>query len=355
MIETAYCVCSIEKSKNRSQLEGKFAHNMRLHEVKNADPDKRGLNEILVGDPSVSNVFAMTTEEAMTLYKEKKLKTFVEQTEDTKKMVEQATGRKVRKDAVLAVEVVLTYSSAAEDGMDIEKWKQANVEWLKSYFGEENIMSAVFHGDETQNHIHAMVQPVDRETGEPKFNAKKWLGGRTLMSKIQTSYGEAMKEFGLRRGEERSRAKHQDLQTFYKALNNVVRQKLPERQEFASDAEWKKAVDGVYKETMIRMFALEKAIQRLEAVDQTRESNHGLYRELTDAKISGYEEKILEIQKTLEDRDRKAKTIDDIQLFVKSIEEEDPARAARIREQLNEMAKKGREIGRKKEQEQSVR
>ena len=51
------------------------------------------------------------------------------------------------------------------------------------------------------------------------------------MSQMQTSYAKAMEPLGLQRGEENSRASHQDLQTFYRALNNVTRQKLPKKEQ----------------------------------------------------------------------------------------------------------------------------
>lgn len=144
-IDAAYCVCTTEKTKTRVQMSGKFKHNLRLHDVKNADPSKRHLNEILIGDESLQNVFQLSMEEARQNDRENKYKNYIDYAEETKWMVENATGRKVRKDAVLEIEVVLTYSHTKEDAISIDDWKKANVEWVKKYFGEENVISAVLH------------------------------------------------------------------------------------------------------------------------------------------------------------------------------------------------------------------
>ena len=354
-IDTAYCACTIDKTKTKVQMSGKFAHTMRLHDVKNADPEKRGFNEILVGDETIKDVFNVPMEEARKRSKNHEYKTYEDYAEDTKWMVENATGHKVRKDAVLEVEVVLTYSSSAIDRVPIDEWKKANVQWLKDYFGEDNVVSAVLHMDETTPHIHAMVTPIDRDSGEPKFNAKKWLGGRTLMSQMQTSYGKAMEQFGLKRGEQNSRASHQDLQTFYRALNNVVRQKLPSKSQFPNEQTYQDAIDDIYKETVVRMFALEQAIKRLEAVDKTRESNNSIYRNITEARITDYEEQIQILQSNLSEAEKKAKFVDNMQTAIENIEIDDPDRAQKIRENLNNLSRKGgaleRAFARKKAQE----
>ena len=143
-LETAYCVCTTEKTKTKTQMSGKFKHNLRLHDVKNADPEKRHLNEVLIGEDALKEVFSLSTEEAAKRNREGKNKTYIDHADTTKWMVENATGRKVRKDAVLQIEVVLTYSSVADD-ISIDDWKKANVEWLKEYFGEENVISAILH------------------------------------------------------------------------------------------------------------------------------------------------------------------------------------------------------------------
>ena len=343
-IDTAYCACSTEKTKTRAHMSGKFEHTMRLHPVTNADPNKRDQNEILIGDDNIKRVFQLSMEEAKKADREHKFKTYADYADETKKMVEEATGRKVRKDAVLEVEVVLTYSSSAQEGMDLDKWKEANVQWLKDYFGEENIVSAVLHMDETTPHIHAMVTPIDRTSGEPRFNAKKWLGGRALMSQMQDSYGKAMQEFGLHRGEKNSKAKHRDLQEFYRALNNVVRQKPPKREEFKTEVAYQAAIDDTYEQMRLRLFALEETIRRLEEIDETREKNDSLYRKIADARIKDYEEQIQILQSDLSEAEKKVRFVDHLQLAINDMEHQNPDAAQNFKDRINNEAKKGGRI-----------
>ena len=270
-----------------------------------------------------------------------KYKTYVDQAEEDKWMVENATGRKVRKDAVLQIELVLTYTKKDMDVMTEDEWCKANVEWLKEYFGEENLINVVLHKDESDDHLHALVSMIDRETGEPRFNAKKWLGGRKAMIELQNSYAKAMEPFGLKRGEKNSRASHQDLQTFYRALNNVVRQKLPQREQFKDEQSYQNAIDEIYNEAVVRMFALEKAIERLEAVDKTREGNNRMYREITEAQIKDYEEQMAVLRSNLSAAEKKAKFVDNMQTALHDIEQDDPDRANKIRENLNNLSRKG--------------
>lgn len=124
---------------------------------------------------------------------------------------ERTAGQKIRKNAVHAVEVVLTFSPGAlAPGDPLKKWAEANMSWLEQTFGgRQNIINAVLHLDETTPHIHAMVIPID-ERG--KLNARAFLGGTShRMSELQTEYAKAMEPFGLERGISReiTGSKHQ--------------------------------------------------------------------------------------------------------------------------------------------------
>lgn len=340
-IDTAYCVCSTEKTKSRARLHGKFQHNMRLHNPANADFSERYLNEVLVGDESIMGVFQMSMDDAKKASDEHKFKTYNDSVRDTKNLVEQATGRKVRKDAVLAIEVVLTYSSAANEGLDLDAWKKENVDWLKGYFGEENIMSAVLHMDEAVPHIHAMVTPIDRESGNPRFNAKKWLGGREKMMEMQDDYAKAMSKFNLQRGEKATRAKHEDISEFCKALNKAAAQKPPQRVMYKDDVEYQSALDEYYKQQSIKLFALEQRLKRLEAVDKTREQNHRVYRDIAESRITGYEEQIKILKSDLSEADKKVRFVDNINLALQKMKPDD---AQEFKEKVNAVAKEGGEL-----------
>ena len=340
-IDTAYCVCATEKTKSRARLSSKFQHNMRLHAPANADFSERELNEVLIGDETIKNVFQMSMEDAKAASESHQFKTYNDTVKETKQEVEQATGRKVRKDAVLAIEVVLTYSATANDGLDLEAWKQENVDWLESYFGRENIMSAVLHMDEAVPHIHAMVTPIDRESGQPRFNAKKWLGGREKMMQMQDDYAKAMSKFNLQRGEKATRAKHEDISEFCKALNKAASKKPPQREMYKSDPEYQTALEDYYKQQSIKLFALEQRLKRLEAVDKTREHNNRVYRDIAEARISGYEEQMEILRSSLSEAEKKARFVDNINLAIQKMK---PDEAQDFKDKVNAVAREGGEL-----------
>lgn len=136
-----------------------------------------------------------------------------------------------KKDSAVAVEVMMTMSP--EDGIrlkengKVDAWATANVQWLERTFGHGAITHAELHLDETTPHIHAIVQPIDDKN---RLNVNQFIGGqkgREKLRKMQTDYAEAMKEFGLERGIEGSRARHENVQRFYGAVEQAFEQEPP--------------------------------------------------------------------------------------------------------------------------------
>lgn len=134
---------------------------------------------------------------------------------------------KVRKNAVVAVEHLLTASpeyfrphnpSAAGtwDEMRTEMWAQRAVEWLKRKYGD-NLASAVLHLDEATPHIHALVVPL---TPDGRLSAKTLYTPVTLTA-LQDSYANAMAPLGLERGIRGSTAKHEDISRYYGRVNGT--------------------------------------------------------------------------------------------------------------------------------------
>lgn len=111
---------------------------------------------------------------------------------------ERTCGQKIRSNAVMALEIVLTFSPGAVSDDNLKSWATDNAEWLRNTFGESNIIDCQLHIDEKTPHIHALVIPID-EKG--KLNARAFVGGtRERMSKLQSDYAEAMRHHGLERG-----------------------------------------------------------------------------------------------------------------------------------------------------------
>ena len=142
------------------------------------------------------------------------------------------TGLKTRPTAasVLAVEVFMSASPeffrpdndeyGAYDPAKTDTWTDHSMRWLRTEWGDGNIASATLHLDEATPHIHALVVPVDPETG--RLNAKRWLGGAPRMRAIQTRHAAALHDLGLVRGTERSRAHHTEVQEHYAAIRSLV-------------------------------------------------------------------------------------------------------------------------------------
>ena len=123
----------------------------------------------------------------------------------------------------------------------LSEWINANVRWLKDTFGEDNLVSCVLHMDEKTPHLHATIIPIvtterkrrERE-GEKKYRTTK--GGprlsaddvmhRSMLTKYQNSYGEAMKGFGLERGIVGSIAKHVSNSTYYKQKMESIQENI---------------------------------------------------------------------------------------------------------------------------------
>lgn len=141
-----------------------------------------------------------------------------------------AAGCKVRKNAVLAIEHLITASPEAfnykkitgQDGKpalqgNTKNWndfEQAAVKWLTEQYGAANVVNVHVHKDEETPHIHAVVVPIK----DGKLNARHFVNGREKLSGMQDSFSEAVKDLGIERGVKGSRAQHIDIKAFYGQL-----------------------------------------------------------------------------------------------------------------------------------------
>jgi hypothetical protein len=129
---------------------------------------------------------------------------------------------KYRKDAVLAVEYVMTASpewweKASKQEQD--EFFQRSREWLANKYGEDRIITSTVHRDETSPHLSAFVVPL---TKDGRLSAKEFIGGRNQMSQDQTTFAKAVKHLGLERGIENSKAKHTTIQSYYARVNSPM-------------------------------------------------------------------------------------------------------------------------------------
>jgi hypothetical protein len=191
-----YAICRVAKIKTAQAGAAKTAHNYRQRETPNADTERKPLNQEYI-NAAERNYWELATERI------------------------QEAGAKVRPDSVRGVEVLLTASPEAfprqADGTPNDwhgsQWAEANIAFLKAKFGEQNMVSCTLHQDELTPHFHAVVVPL---TADGRLSAKDVFNPKTLRA-LQTEYAEAMKPFGMERGVEHSRAKHEVMRHVYGA------------------------------------------------------------------------------------------------------------------------------------------
>lgn len=227
-----FATLNLKKLKTGSQLKGAYEHNHRLE-----DRDKPGLAHINRDLEHLNeNLVEMKDKDFMSGYRRRL----------------EETGATERKNSVKIVEAVVTYPLDAKkdetiETMDpelIERWKRANLDWFKKTFGEENIISATYHGDESSPHIHFAIVPIH----EGRLNCSYYMDGRQKMSDLQTSYARQMKEFGLSRGVKGSQATHQDLHKFRAAVGKVYDTNLPKPEKDEDIDEYYERANNVYQE-----------------------------------------------------------------------------------------------------------
>lgn len=110
--------------------------------------------------------------------------------------------RSVRKDAVLNIECLITSDSDFFNRIgtnETKRYFQEAYEFVKSEFGNENIVYATVHLDESTPHMHLGVTPI---TSDGRLSAKYWLDGKKKLTELQNRFYEHMtnKSFELERG-----------------------------------------------------------------------------------------------------------------------------------------------------------
>ena len=117
-------------------------------------------------------------------------------------------GLSPRKDAVVMNSFVLGSDKTFFDGLT--KIEQYNFfsdcyQFFAERYGEENIIAAVVHNDETTPHMHLNLMPV---TKDGRLCSKQ-LFDKPQLQQLQTDFYEAVgKRWGLQRGKEGSQKKH---------------------------------------------------------------------------------------------------------------------------------------------------
>ena len=151
---------------------------------------------------------------------------------------EKNTGRKVRKDANVICEFVLTFSPEMSGQFNMPDWVRANFSWIKKIFGKEKFLRADLNMDQKTPHLHCFVLMTDEQG---KFNSSRFFNKKQQLIEMQDSYAADMAQFGLIRGEskEQTGARHQTLHEWKKSECERLEKELQEMKEnvFADEKE----------------------------------------------------------------------------------------------------------------------
>ena len=192
-----YAILSTQKLKATGAVWRSLKHAFREQPTPNADPERAANN---------AHLGASSAREAM-------------------EKVRARLPDKRRKDAVLAIEYLITASPEAMQAMDArgrDAYFNDALKWLRERHGGANVVYAGIHRDESTPHMYAYVVPLDESTG--RLNARKWLGGHaSVLSEMQTDFAEKVgARHGLERGIKGSRAKHERVSRHYGLVNQAA-------------------------------------------------------------------------------------------------------------------------------------
>ena len=181
----AYCILRAKKLKSFGAVAGSVQHTLREIHTPNADESRTPKNQH-IGPRTSSGVLGVLRE---------------------------LLPQKRRKDAVIAIEYLVTASKEFFVGHTRTAYFKKALEFLKVKHGKQNVISAVLHLDETSPHMVVYVVPLN---SDGRLSAKDFLGGREKLSQLQSSFFEKVgASFGLERGVKGSVATHQAVQRFY--------------------------------------------------------------------------------------------------------------------------------------------
>lgn len=170
--------------------------------------------------------------------------------EEIKKMTATRVKRKIRNDAVLVAEFFVSASSEYMNAMSPDeqrKYFEASLDHIAGKYGQQNILYAVVHNDESTPHMHVGFVPI---TDDRRLAAKEYFHGKTKIRRIQDDFHNYMNKRGydIERGEP-SELQHRSVHEFKKQerekelkhLQQLVAHKEKELQQMDNLVELKAA------------------------------------------------------------------------------------------------------------------
>jgi hypothetical protein len=192
-----YSIIRAKKHKSLAAIARSARHTFREQPTPNADPARQDLNRV-VGAASCQQLI---------------------------QALHDRLPVKRRRDAVLCIEYLITASPEAfqRSGGHLDDlgsgYFQDALTWLRHRHGNEQVLCAAIHLDETTPHLVAYVVPL---TKDGRLSARDYLGGPKVISAMQDSFHAACgAPRGLSRGIKGSKAKHSDIASFYRTLTDA--------------------------------------------------------------------------------------------------------------------------------------
>lgn len=189
-MKPAYAILRTAKLKSLGNVGASLSHTYRTRETPNADTLRQGDNTHSHSSPA-----------------------------EVLQSLQERLPDKRRKDAVIGIEYFVGASPEWFGGRDrayVDGYFEQALDWLRKRHGADNVVGWSIHRDETSPHLVAYVVPLDGDG----LNARKWLGGRAALSKMQTDFfGAVGRHNELARGIEGSRATHTRVKEHYGAVS----------------------------------------------------------------------------------------------------------------------------------------
>ncbi|EJO5349563.1 plasmid recombination protein, partial [Clostridium botulinum] len=225
----SYLVCTMKKLK-KDNLFGLQKHNQREsenHNNKDIDKSKSDLNYDLVNENKINL--------------SKKVFDLIEKRRESEKAI--------RKDAVLLDEFIISsdrdfFKNMNED--EIKKFFETSKQFFAERYGEENIISANVHLDETTPHMHLDVCPLRNGRLQSKniFNRSELRNIQEQLPKVLNENG-----FEIERGLKGSTRKHIDIQTLKAQEEKRLKGLKEEREALEKDiSSRKKELEEIHSE-----------------------------------------------------------------------------------------------------------
>lgn len=311
-----FAILRVVKLRKMGNIGASGQHGHRERPTDNADPDRLAKNEILCGPRTAQGIV------------------------DAVKRRLAVVTHKSAKDPVPCLEYLVAYSPEASVARAPNAYFRDALDWLRKRHGEENIVSAMIHNDETTPHMAVYAVPINKIGGTERrrnvadgrnpdgsqrrktitqivkpeiwLSAAAFVGSRAKLRKLQTDFAkEVGSKHELRRGIERSGARHTTIKQFYGLMNGGVPPGFG--QEYARLAKAAQA------EATRQRLAAEAARKRLDQLEQ----------QLKQLRLQLGQQKRNEAGRLAQQEGESARTIEGYQSLVE-----------RLSEQLREMTRR---------------